>query len=69
MATKKQRRRRANAQERAQIRLAVLRPFDHVPYAPNGDATRGSVLGEVTLEIGNPDACYRGWGVKNFSTF
>lgn len=52
--------------ERAQVRLAVYRPFDHVPLAPNGDATRGYVLGECTLEIGNPDSCYRAWGVKNY---
>jgi hypothetical protein len=51
--------------ERAQIRLAVLRPFDHVPLAPNGDATRGQVVGECALEIGDPDSCYRAWGVKN----
>jgi len=51
--------------ERSQIRLAVYRPFDHVPLAPNGDATRGYVMGEVTLEIGDPSSCYRAWGVKN----
>lgn len=51
--------------ERSQIRLGVLRPFDHVPLAPAGDSARGLVMGEVTLEIGQPSTCYRAWGVKN----
>lgn len=51
--------------ERSQIRLAIYRPFDHVPLAPDGDRSHGMVLGEVTLEVGNPAACYRGWGCKN----
>lgn len=37
--------------ERARNRLAFLRPVKHVPIASVGDATRGIVLGELTLEV------------------
>lgn len=36
--------------ERSRHRLAFLRPMRHIPLAPNGDSTRGIVLGELTYE-------------------
>jgi hypothetical protein len=37
--------------EQPKIRFAFLRPIRHVPLPANGDATRGMVLGEGTVEI------------------
>lgn len=37
--------------ETPKIRMAFLRPIKHVPLPPNGDSTRGMVLGELTMEI------------------
>jgi hypothetical protein len=51
--------------ERAMTRIAVLRPIKHVPMPPVGDSTQGWVLGELTLEVLNPDSCARAWGVSN----
>lgn len=52
--------------ERALLKIAVLRPVKHVPMPPQGDSTRGYVIGELTLEVLNPTGCGRGWGVTNF---
>jgi len=51
------------ALERALNRVAVLRPIKHIPLAPIGDAVRGMVLGEVTLECLNPTGNGRAWGI------
>src|SRR6266446_5152689 len=40
--------------ERSKNRLAWLRPVMHTLVGKNGDAVRGSVLGETTLEVLNP---------------
>ena len=40
--------------ERSKLRLAMLRPFKHVPLPKNGDATRGFLRGELTLEVLHP---------------
>lgn len=37
--------------ESAKARIAFLRPIKHVPLPPNGDSTRGMILGEMTLEL------------------
>jgi hypothetical protein len=37
--------------EQPKIRYAFLRPIKHVPLPPAGDAVRGMVLGELTLEV------------------
>lgn len=42
--------------ESALVRVAFLRPIKHVPLPPAGDAARGMVLGELTLEVGNEKA-------------
>jgi hypothetical protein len=39
--------------ETGMVRYAFLRPVKHVPLPPSGDASRGMVLGELTLEVGN----------------
>lgn len=36
--------------ERSRNRIAFLRPVRHVPLPPGGDAVRGMVVGEATLE-------------------
>jgi hypothetical protein len=51
--------------ERAMVRLGVYRPLGHLPLAPIGDATRGIVIGEYTLEVGNEEACGRLLGVNS----
>lgn len=53
------------ALERALNRVAVLRPIKHVPLSPIGDAVRGMVIGEVTLECLNPTGNARGWGINS----
>lgn len=55
----------AYALERALNRIAVLRPIKHVPLAPIGDAIRGMVIGEVTLECLNPTGNARMWGINS----
>lgn len=42
--------------ERSKSRVATLRPVKHTPLGKNGDATRGLVLGELTLEVLHPSA-------------
>lgn len=42
--------------ERSKARIATLRPVRHTPLGKNGDATRGLVLGELTLEVLHPSA-------------
>ena len=42
--------------ESPMVRVAFLRPIKHVPLPPGGDASRGMVLGELTLEVGNQKA-------------
>lgn len=37
--------------ERNRFRIAFARPFQHVPLPPNGDSTRGMVLGDATIEL------------------
>ena len=37
--------------EQPKIRAAFLRPIKHVPLPPDGDRTRGMILGELTLEV------------------
>lgn len=54
------------ALERALVKIAVLRPVKHVPMPPQGDSTRGWVIGELTLEVLNPTGCGRAWGVDNY---
>lgn len=46
------------------VRYAFLRPIKHVPLPPNGDSARGMVLGELTIEVGHPDAIGRIFGVS-----
>lgn len=53
--------------ERAKNRLAWLRPVMHTLVGKNGDAVRGSVLGEVTLEVLNPLANFCETQVNNIS--
>lgn len=53
------------ALERSLNRVAVLRPIKHVPLSPIGDAVRGMVIGEVTLECLNPTGNARGWGINS----
>lgn len=43
--------------ETPMVRVAFLRPIKHVPLPPGGDSARGMVLGELTLEVGNQNAC------------
>lgn len=43
--------------ESAMVRVAFLRPVGHMPLAPAGDAARGIVLGELSLEVGQQKAC------------
>lgn len=43
--------------ESAMVRVAFLRPIGHMPLAPAGDAARGIVLGELTLEVGDEKSC------------
>lgn len=45
--------------ETSMVRFAFLRPIRHVPLPPVGDAARAMVLGELTLEVGNPQALGR----------
>lgn len=49
--------------ERAKCRLAFLRPLRHVPIAKIGDAMRGLVVTELTLEALTPSAIGVGSGV------
>lgn len=42
--------------ERARAKIATLRPVKHVPLGKDGDATRGIVVGELTLQIDHPSA-------------
>lgn len=37
--------------EQPKIRMAFLRPIKHVPLPPDGDRTRGMILGEMTMEV------------------
>lgn len=37
--------------EMPKIRMAFLRPIRHIPLPPNGDHTRGIIVGEMTPEI------------------
>jgi hypothetical protein len=53
--------------ERAKNRLAWLRPVVHTLVGKNGDAVRGSVLGECTLEVLNPLADFIVSQVNNLS--
>lgn len=50
--------------ERGMVQLAVYRPLEHVPLPPNGDATRGYVVGELTLEVLSEAALGRLVGVS-----
>jgi hypothetical protein len=50
--------------ERSKARLAFLRPIQHVPLAKTGDATKGMVRGELTLELLHPSS----WGVGTGAT-
>lgn len=50
--------------ERSKARLAFLRPIRHVPLAKTGDATKGMVRGELTLELLHPSA----WGAGTGAT-
>jgi len=43
-------------------RIAFLRPFKHQKLAAIGDATRGMVLGELTLEVLSPKTGWRVMG-------
>jgi len=53
--------------ERAKNRLAWLRPVMHTLVGKNGDAVRGSALGEVTLEVLNPLADFTATQINNLS--
>lgn len=53
--------------ERSKNRLAWLRPVIHTLVGKNGDAVRGSVLGECTLEVLNPLADFICSQVNNLS--
>jgi len=49
--------------ERSKNRIAFLRPIRHVPLAKGGDATRGFIVGELTLECLHPSAHIRCTGI------
>jgi hypothetical protein len=49
--------------ERSKNRIAFLRPIRHVPLAKGGDATRGFIVGELTLEVLHPSAQIRCTGI------
>lgn len=51
--------------ERSKARLAFLRPIQHVPLAKTGDATKGMVRGELTLELLHPSSWGAGTGNIN----
>lgn len=51
--------------ERSKARLAFLRPIQHVPLAKTGDATKGFVRGELTLELLHPSSWGAGTGQIN----
>jgi hypothetical protein len=51
--------------ETPMIRVGTLRPIRHVPLPPVGDATRGMVVGELTVEVLNEKACGKFWGVSS----
>jgi hypothetical protein len=49
--------------ERAKARVGFLRPFRHTPIGKGGDATRGYILGDLTIEILHPSAHIRASGL------
>lgn len=51
--------------ERSKARLAFLRPLSHVPLAKTGDATKGMIRGELTLELLHPSSWGAGTGQIN----
>jgi hypothetical protein len=51
--------------ERGKARMAILRPIKHVPISKGGDATRGMVVGEMTLEVLHRNAHGRLFYVNN----
>jgi hypothetical protein len=54
--------------ETPMVRHAFLRPIKHVPLPPNGDAARGIVLGELTLEVGHEKALGMLTGIRGIAT-
>lgn len=54
--------------ETPMVRHAFLRPMKHVPLPPNGDAARGIVLGELTLEVGHEKALGMLTGIRGVAT-
>jgi hypothetical protein len=51
--------------DRTRARIAFLRTPKHIPIASDGDAVRGIVLTELTLELLNQKGHGRLYGVKN----
>jgi hypothetical protein len=47
------------------VRTPILRPIRHVPLPPVGDATRGMVVGELTVEVLNEKACGKFWALTD----
>jgi hypothetical protein len=54
--------------QRSQVRLAFLRPFEHVPMGTRGDSIAGQVTAELTLEVGNEAALGSFEGVNNITS-
>lgn len=54
--------------QRSQIRLAWFRDLQHRLMGTRGDSVAGQVRGELTLEVGNQDACGVFTGVNNKSS-
>jgi hypothetical protein len=54
--------------ETPMIRIPMLRPIRHVPLPPVGDATRGMVLGELTVEVLNEKSCGKYWGTASITS-
>jgi len=53
--------------ETPNIRYKILRPIRHVPLAAVGDATRGMVVGELTVCPINEKTHGSFWGVSNYA--
>ncbi len=54
--------------EKSKVRLAMLRPFKHVPLAKGGDSTRGFLRGELTVEVLHPSCVAMVTGVTAAGT-